>query len=64
MLHGLPWFCCVGCRAYVVWAAVVMLRYLAKQSQLPVLDWAKSLTIEQFIHSLLVLELVKLINEI
>ena len=48
MLHGLPWLWCVGCRGYVMWVVMVMLRYLGKQRQLPVLDWARSLTISAF----------------
>ena len=38
--------CCMGSRGYVAWLIMVMLRYLGKQSQLPVLDWAGSLTKE------------------
>ena len=33
----------MGCHRYVAWVAVIMLRYLGKQIQLPVLDWARSL---------------------
>ena len=43
----LPWLCCIGCRVYVAWVAVVMLRYLGKQSQLQGLDWGRSLTISE-----------------
>ena len=35
MLHGLPWLCCMGCRGYVAWVAVVMLRYHVKVKSNP-----------------------------